>query len=93
MDRSSSGKSINSIQNNNIDDGKFLSTLNRVPLTEDYHFQVNHYANGWYIDLNHLKTNFPESIQEHPSGAIDVSLILEFDTQKKFYLSAYKRKI
>ena len=82
-------KSINkSIQNNNIDDGNFLSTLNQAALQEKYHFQVNGYANGWFIDVDHLKDQFPDSIQERPSGAIDVNLILEFNTQKKFYLAS-----
>ncbi len=64
-----------------------LSYLWRKPIFEDTHELVYDYANGWTIDPEYIKANYPpEYYHENPDGSIDIQLTLYFKPQSYFYL-------
>jgi hypothetical protein len=67
------------IENQNLDDGPFYETWLSPPIPEDQHWNVNGYANGWWI------AGAEGSGMEEPNrGGIEV--ILEFWPQRLFHL-------
>lgn len=76
----------NATQDNNIPSGKLLESMSLQALDEKYHFQVNGYANAWYLDLDYLQNSFPEFVQLNEDGSIDIELIIEFKKQNIIYI-------
>jgi len=75
----------NTIQNNNFIPGPFYETWGKNHLDEIYHLKTNGYANGWLIDLESLKKNFPNALIANKDGSFELKLILEFSPQKLLY--------
>ena len=64
-----------------------LSYIWRKPIFEETHELVYDYANGWTIDPEYIKANYPpEYYHENPDGSIDIQLTLYFKPQSYFYL-------
>jgi hypothetical protein len=72
------------IQNNNLNPGKFYDIFSRVPSLDTNHFQVNNFANVWWIDLAELEKE--GKIQKNSDGTYNFSVTLEFEPQKYFYI-------
>mgnify|MGYP000099488638 CR=1 FL=1 len=59
---------------------------------EKFHFQVNGYANSWWINTNlikkmsALKNEGADYIKVNPNGKIDFEIIIEFWPQRIYYL-------
>ena len=74
-------------KNRNIEIIDDLSYLWRKPIFEETHELVYDYANGWTIDPEYIKANYPpEYYHENPDGSIDIQLTLYFKPQSYFYL-------
>ncbi len=64
-----------------------LSYLYRKTIFNDTHTIYNQYANGWEIDSDYIKKNFPkDAYTVNPDGSIDLELTLYFNPQSYFYL-------
>lgn len=62
-----------------------LFNLWKEPLFNDTHKIINEYANGWTIDPDYIKKNYPkESYTENPDGSINIEMILFFKSQSDF---------
>ena len=72
------------IQNENLNGGNFYDLLFRQPVLDDGHFQVNGFANAWWVDLAELKKQ--EKIKVNADGSYDFSISMEFEPQKYFYV-------
>lgn len=77
---------IGSIENRGLPSGKFYETYFKKPIAEDKHFLVNTYANAWWLDLDELEKN--GRIKKDEKGNYNFDLIIEFQPQRIFYLSA-----
>ncbi|MDP2946956.1 MAG: hypothetical protein Q8N88_02480, partial [Nanoarchaeota archaeon] len=84
------------IQNENLDGGKFYDLLFRKPVLDDKHFLVNGFANAWWVDTaqlceskvesGKLKSGEGNSCVRNADGSYDFSVTIEFEPQKYFYL-------
>jgi hypothetical protein len=64
----------------------YLKNGNKL-FTNGSHEVVFDYANGWTIDPEYIKQNFPkEYYEENPDGSINIELALYFKPQSYFYL-------
>lgn len=67
--------------------GGELSKLWEKPIFDDTHKLVYDYANGWTIDPEFIKKNYPkEYYKENADGSIDVKMTMYFKPQSYFYL-------
>jgi hypothetical protein len=54
-------------------------------ISNDHHFELNGFLNGWYIDIDeHCKQK--NLCTQNPDGSYDIELTLEFFPQRWFYL-------
>lgn len=72
------------IQNNNLDQGKFYDIFSRQPSLDENHFQINNFANAWWVDVSQLEKD--GKITKNIDGTYDFSVTLEFEPQKYFYI-------
>lgn len=77
----------NSIQNNNLPDGRFYETWGKKAIPDDYHWMANGFANSWWIVLEQIKKS--KEYRENPDGSIDFEIILEFWPQRIFYIGLF----
>lgn len=77
----------NSIQNNNLPNGRFYETWGKKAIPDDYHWVANGFANSWWIVLEQIKKS--KEYKENPDGSIDFEIILEFWPQRIFYLGLF----
>ncbi len=75
------------IQNDNISGGKFYDTFFLKAIDEKFHRIANGYANYWYIDLDYLKTEFPQVLSANRGQTYDLEVIIEFWPQKLLNMS------
>ncbi|MFA6047635.1 MAG: alpha-(1-_3)-arabinofuranosyltransferase family protein [Parcubacteria group bacterium] len=78
-----------SIQNNNLPDGNIWETWFEKPLDSKNHLMANGYANSWLVDTEDLCFNNPGTCIKNSDGTYDIELIIEFQTQKLFYLGLF----
>ena len=68
-------------------EGEELSYLWEKPNFDSTHKVVNEYANGWTIDPEYIKANYPKEYYKiYPDGSMDIELTLYFKPQSYFYL-------
>ena len=83
-------KNTNTIECENTQkffEGEELSYLWEKPIFDSTHRVVNEYANGWTIDPEYIKANYPyEYYRRYIDGSIDIELTLYFKPQSYFYL-------
>jgi len=72
------------IQNENLNGGKFYDLLFRKSILDDKHFMVNGFANAWWIDIEELEKQ--GIIKRNKDGSYDFSVSIEFYPQKFFYI-------
>jgi hypothetical protein len=72
------------IQNENLDGGRFFDLLLRKPVLDDKHFMINGFANSWWIDVSELEKQ--GKIAKNSDGGYDFSVYIEFEPQKYFYV-------
>lgn len=66
-----------------------LAYIWKKSLLDDTHTMVDEYANGWTIDPEYIKANYPqEYYTRYIDGSIDIELTLYFKPQSYFYLGA-----
>ncbi|MDD5043624.1 MAG: hypothetical protein PHD51_03060 [Patescibacteria group bacterium] len=54
----------------------------------DSHTLAGSYANGWVLDPNYIKNNYPKNFyKKNSDGSIDIELIVYFRPQSYFYLA------
>ncbi|WP_457618999.1 hypothetical protein, partial [Lutibacter sp.] len=70
----------NTIQNNNLPMGDMSETWLLPSLDEQFHIKTNGYSNGWVIDIEYLKKNFPQSIIKK-GDTYDIEFVAEFQPQ------------
>jgi hypothetical protein len=71
----------------NFFDGEELSYLWEKPIFDSTHKLVNEYANGWTIDPEYIKANYPKEYYKiYPDGSIDIEMTLYFRPQSYLYL-------
>lgn len=75
------------IQNNNLPAGKLWEAWRRPALDEKYHVRVNEYANSWWLDVDHLRQQYPALIKDSDQG-LEAEFVLEFTPQRSFYLGS-----
>jgi hypothetical protein len=64
-----------------------LTYLWKKPIFDDTHEIVSEYANGWTIDPEYIKENYPkEFYKENQDGSIEVEMVLYFKPQSYFYI-------
>jgi hypothetical protein len=68
------------IQNNNLSMGDMSETWLLPSLGEQFHIKTNGYSNGWVIDIEYLKKNFPQSITKN-GDTYDIEFVAEFQPQ------------
>jgi len=68
------------IQNNNLPIGNMSETWLLPSLDEQFHIKTNGYSNGWVIDVEYLKENFPQSIAKK-GDTYDIEFVAEFQPQ------------
>jgi hypothetical protein len=68
------------IQNNNLSMGDMSETWLLPSLGEQFHIKTNGYSNGWVIDIEYLKKNFPQSITKK-GDTYDIEFVAEFQPQ------------
>jgi len=81
------------IQNENLDGGRFYDLLFRKSVIDDKHFIINGFANAWWIDMNEvcgpdfrLRGNNKIVCAKNIDGLYDFSITIEFEPQKYFYV-------
>jgi hypothetical protein len=77
------------IQNENLNGGKFYDLLFKTPILDDKHFKVNNFANGWWVDLDEacrVKGGEGDLCTRNADGSYDFSVTIEFEPQKYFYI-------
>lgn len=72
-----------SVQNDNLPAGKWYETYRRQPLSEQFHFSANGFANAWWIDLQTLREQGIIPSNSDAPGTIEI--ILEFWPQRLLY--------
>lgn len=72
------------IQNDNLPSGQPWETWGQEPLDGKYHLRVNEYANSWWLDVDHLKGQYPGIIKDSGKG-LEAEFVLEFTPQRSFY--------
>jgi len=72
------------IQNENLNGGKFYDLLFRKPVLDDKHLLINGFANAWWVDIEELEKK--GIIKRKVDGIYDFSVIIEFEPQKYFYI-------
>ena len=72
------------IQNDNLNGGKFYDLLFRKPVLDDKHILINGFANSWWMDLAELEKQ--GMINKNKDGSYDFSVYMEFEPQKYFYI-------
>ncbi|KKQ35143.1 MAG: hypothetical protein US50_C0024G0012 [Candidatus Nomurabacteria bacterium GW2011_GWB1_37_5] len=84
---------LNTIQNDNLQDGSIFETLFKKPMSDDSHYQVDTYSNVWTIDTNKMcgpdsLTNEADTIKciKNSDGSYDFEVVIEFWPQRLFYL-------
>jgi hypothetical protein len=75
------------IQNDNLLTGRIWETWRKIALDERYHLRVNEYANSWWLDVEHLRQQYPGVIKDSSQG-LEAEFILEFIPQRIFYLGS-----
>jgi len=64
-----------------------LAYLWKRQIFDESHDMVDEYANGWTIDPEYIKANYPkEYYRIHSDGSIDIELTLYFKPQSYFYM-------
>jgi hypothetical protein len=67
--------------------GEELKYLLVKPVFESEHKTIYNYANGWIINSEYIKENYPQTYyKKNPDGSIDIEMVLFFKTQSFFYL-------
>ena len=62
---------------------------NRFVFDDTHHF-IENYANGWTIDSDRIRKNFPkDAYTENPDGSINVTMTLYFKPQAYFYFGLF----
>jgi hypothetical protein len=77
---------MGTIQNDNLKDATIYESWFSHFLPEDFHLVANGYANGWFIDLDYLRTNFENSLKVNKNGTIDFELLLLYTPQRLRYI-------
>ncbi|MCX6781632.1 MAG: alpha-(1-_3)-arabinofuranosyltransferase family protein [Candidatus Magasanikbacteria bacterium] len=72
------------IQNENLNGGKFYDVLFRKPVLDEKHLLINGFANSWWIDVGELEKQ--GKIAKNVDGTYDFSVYIEFEPQKFFYI-------
>ncbi|MFA5128305.1 MAG: hypothetical protein WC457_04945 [Patescibacteria group bacterium] len=71
-------------QNENLNGGNFYDIFSRQPVLDDKHFQINNFANAWWVDLDNLAK--AGKIKKNSDNNYDFSVVIEFEPQKYFYI-------
>ncbi len=83
------GKMVECFHERKFFEGEELSYLWEKTVFDSTHKVVNEYANGWTIDPEYIKANYPyEYYRRYIDGSIDIELTLYFKPQSYFYLGA-----
>jgi len=81
------------IQNDNLERGKFYETWLEKPIdNNENHSVVNGYANSWTINPNEICVDNPKCVK-NADGTYDLELIVEFWPQRLFYIGAFVSSI
>lgn len=79
----------NTIQNNNLKNGRLWETWLKKPVTtEAEHLAVNGFANSWILDTNKLCDQNTACIK-NDDGTYDIETVLEFWPQRLFYTGIF----
>ena len=77
------------IQNDNLERGKFYETWLEKPIdNNENHSVVNGYANSWTINPNEICVDNPKCVK-NADGTYDLELIVEFWPQRLFYIGVF----
>lgn len=64
-----------------------LAYILNKPIFKDMHLVVNEYANGWTIDPEYIKVNYPQEFyNENQNGGLEIEMVLYFKPQSYFYV-------
>ncbi len=75
------------IQNDNLPKGNIFETWFQKPaLSEENHLVANGYANSWIIDVDEICREGVSSCVKNPDGTYDLELVVEFWSQRLFYV-------
>jgi len=81
------------IQNDNLERGKFYETWLEKPIdNNENHSVVNGYANSWTINPNEICVDNSKCVK-NADGTYDLELIVEFWPQRLFYIGAFVSSI
>ena len=75
----------NTIQNDNLTNGKFYETWFSKPVDKKYHLTVNGFANTWIIDPTTLCIN--NNCKKNSDNTYDLDLTVEYSYQKYFIIN------
>ena len=74
------------IQNDNLPDGRFYETWLKDYLPEENHLTVNGYANSWIINTEEICGVENSKCVQNPDGSYNFEMVIEFWPQRFFYL-------
>jgi hypothetical protein len=64
---------------------KWIPWINPDRVSDDKHFQLDGFLNGWYVEPNILCANNNSACTKNPDGSYDMEMVLEFFPQRWFY--------
>ena len=55
-------------------------------VADEYHYKLNGFLNGWYVDPAQLCKNDNTACTKNTDGTVDIEMTIEFFPQRWFYL-------
>lgn len=74
------------VQNDKLKKEKWYEVIKRDSDLDKNHFQINNFANAWWVDINELQKN--GKIVPSADGTYSFSIIIELGTNKYFYIGS-----
>ncbi len=75
------------IYNTQFFEGGEINYLLENSIFDNTHKKIYEYANNWQLDVNYIKSNFPDKYYGlNPDGSINIQVVLYFKLQSYFYL-------
>ncbi|MFH2058579.1 MAG: hypothetical protein ABIJ59_06735 [Pseudomonadota bacterium] len=74
------------IQNNNLSRGKLNETWLIEPISDNYHWMANGFANSWWVMLDELKKEY---YTVNSDDSFDLEMIIEFEPQRLFNIGLF----
>jgi hypothetical protein len=66
--------------------GSWLPVTRPDAIAADYHFKLDNFENGWYVDPAALCKGEQQACKKNADGSYDIELVAEFTPQRWFYL-------